>query len=82
MNEVYINCKYFKNDDFSIMFGKDLISVEDLVDKIYELSEELEEKQEEIEKLKDELIDKQDLINDLKDFKNGTYFDMNTYHDF
>jgi len=68
MNEVYINCKYFKNDTLYQIFKKDLISIEELVDKIYELDEIIEEKDEEIENLKDEIRDKQDEINDLKDF--------------
>lgn len=68
MNEVYINCKYFRNDEFYEMFKKDLISVEELVDKIYELNEIIEEKNDEIESLRDELRDKKDEISDLKDF--------------
>lgn len=57
---IYINAKEFRNDDISIMFGKDLITVEELVNKIYELSDILEderkEKEEKIEELEDDLI--------------------------
>lgn len=55
MNEIYINAKNFKNDDISIMFVKDLISVEELVDKIYELKDILKETQEQLEKTQENL---------------------------
>lgn len=55
MNEIYINAKNFKNDDISIMFGKDLISVEELVNKIYELKDILKETQEQLEKTQENL---------------------------
>ncbi len=66
MKEVYINCKYFKNNDFFEMFKKDLISVEELVDKIYELNDIINEKNEIIEELNDTVIDLRDEISDLK----------------
>lgn len=62
MNEVYINLKNFNNYELSEMFKKDLVSVEELVDKIYELkdlldltNDELEEAQEELKSTKREL---------------------------
>ena len=55
MKEVYINAKNFKNDDISLIFGKDLISVDELVDKIYELKDELEKMQEQLEIANQEL---------------------------
>ena len=54
MNEVYINAKEFMNDEISTMFGKDLISVEELIDKIYELSDALELANDRTEELEDE----------------------------
>lgn len=54
MNEVYINAKNFKNYEISLLFGKDLISVDELIDKIYELSDALELARDRIEELEDE----------------------------
>lgn len=51
----YINAKEFRNDDLSMLFGKDLISVEELVDKIYELLDEGEEIKNELGDTKNEL---------------------------
>lgn len=73
MDEVYINAKNFRNSDFSYMFHKDLISVDELVDKIYELKDINEELEDEAEHLRDELADAKAEIRDLKD---STYTDM------
>ena len=55
MQEVFINAKNFRNYTISLMFGKDLISVEELVDKIYELNDELEETKERLDEVREEL---------------------------
>lgn len=55
MQEVFINAKNFRNDTISLMFGKDLISVEELVDKIYELDDILDETRDELATVKEEL---------------------------
>lgn len=54
MNEVYINAKKFMNNEISLLFGKDLISVEELIDKIYELQDRLDLAQDRIEELENE----------------------------
>ena len=63
---VYINAKEFRNDDITLMFGKDLITVEELVDKIYELNDMLEEKNEELESLKQDLKETEQELNSAK----------------
>ena len=55
MQEVYINAKKFRNNIFFELFGKDLISVDELVDKIYELNDDLEETRERLDEVKEEL---------------------------
>lgn len=59
MNEVYINARDFRNDDFYQMFHADLIPIQDLVDKIYELNDILEETLDKVESLNEELEDLQ-----------------------
>lgn len=69
---IYINAKEFRNDDISIMFGKDLITIEELVDKIYELSNILEDERKEKEEKIEELEDEVDMLNqELLAIKNG-----------
>lgn len=55
---VYINCKNFESDfaskEFSKLFNKDLVSVDELVDKILELTDELEETQDNLKELQEE----------------------------
>ena len=55
MQEVYINAKKFRNNTFFELFRKDLISVDELVDKIYELNDELEETKERLDEVREEL---------------------------
>ena len=68
MNEVYINAKKFRNDTFFELFGKDLISVGELVDKIYDLNDELEEAKERLDEVREELRMTE---RELSSFKNG-----------
>lgn len=65
---VYINAKEFKNDDMSLLFGKDLITVEELVDKLYEIVDMFEERNESIEELEEEV---RMLRQELSAVKNG-----------
>lgn len=54
MNEVYINLKDINSGVLNDIFkNKDLVSVEELVDKIEDYYAEIEKQQEEIEDLKE-----------------------------
>jgi hypothetical protein len=55
MDEVYINAKNFRSAELSEMFGKDLISIDELVEKIYELKDMLDELKLQSEELKEDL---------------------------
>jgi len=66
MEQVYINAKNFKNDEISLMFGKDLVSIDELVDKIYELQDTLEETQQQLENANEELYYTQQELSAVK----------------